>query len=445
MYFREKDGKLRRTAGAAPVPASHLLSKATLESLAPFVTGKKLKRGEITPRTTTSMASSRSHQYCACTGSAEDPCADLTPESDMVYPPENIKPAWYAKVIRGGSADRRRSNAAAERKPVHKKHFGSCGHTEKTSQFGKKRPVATGSAVPVLPESIKEAPPPPPPPVSRMGELYLREKLRKGLPENFALHDAITDLIQAQVAAELEGAVHGALGGVGEGAAESAPPHPPVLDIWATLKIDEWCHWHTNYETWDILVATFEHLDADGAFSGMTHYAFGKADHEVESGKDRPTALTTFQQFVIFSVVFKRFRGNGLIKHAPRMFGIHERTGQRYYVDWALAGGRFYNGQQHPATRSQAFAPTAAKTRGRLRLGGNGAIFMRGCTERWVNNPGRGELHSALYSSYKSHTTIKYLTISTGDSYLCRIPRPFCADNGAHDLAAAHKLLMVQK
>jgi hypothetical protein len=98
----------------------------------------------------------------------------------------------------------------------------------------------------------------------------------------------------------------------------------------------------------------------------------------------------------------------------------------------------FIVGQQPPASLAQAHAATAGKTRGNLSLGPNEAVFLGDCTERWVDDPGDGALHSVFYSEYKSHTTIKYLTISTGGSYLQHVPRPFvgaCTDNGAHSIA----------
>jgi hypothetical protein len=113
------------------------------------------------------------------------------------------------------------------------------------------------------------------------------------------------------------------------------------------------------------------------------------------------------------------------------------------YVTWTQAMGRFFDGQQPPASLAQAVLATSAKTTGNLGLGKNVAVFLGDCTERWITDPGDGALHSVFYSEYKSHTTIKYLTISTGSSYLQHIPRPFvgaCTDNGAHAIAGVAKL-----
>jgi hypothetical protein len=154
----------------------------------------------------------------------------------------------------------------------------------------------------------------------------------------------------------------------------------------------------------------------------MTQRRHGRADPEGDNKSRRPghsCTLTPFGQFRFFEVTFKHFCGDGLLRHAAYMFGIHEVTARRYYDSWVLATGRFFDGQQHPATMSKAFAATASSIRQSLCLGPKYVIFLGDCTERWTNDPQDGALHSALYSSYKSHTTIKYLPVQRGTRIYC--------------------------
>jgi hypothetical protein len=241
------------------------------------------------------------------------------------------------------------------------------------------------------------------------------------------------------------------------GRAQSGNLSPLVggANIWSLIKeSDDKCWYYTGEENFNLLELWFEYINADGLFDDLRLFRkdtlrlqSDKAEEvrDREHGKrGRRTALTPFQQCVFWRVTFKHFRGRGQIRHAGDLFGIEAWTADRLYVTWTQALGRFFDGQQPPASLAQACLATSEKTKGNLGFKDkNVAVMLGDCTERWVTDPGDGALHSVFYSEYKSHTTIKYLTISTGGSYLQHIPRPFvgaCTDNGAHAIAGVAKL-----
>jgi hypothetical protein len=116
----------------------------------------------------------------------------------------------------------------------------------------------------------------------------------------------------------------------------------------------------------------------------------------------------------------------------------------RLYTTWTIAVGRFFKGQFHPATRCQARDAVSAHAMSALGLTKGMCAYIGDCTERWVLDPDLGALHSALFSQYKGRTTIKYLVITTLDSYVSYMPRPAngaCTDNGLHIIAGVPKIL----
>ena len=77
--------------------------------------------------------------------------------------------------------------------------------------------------------------------------------------------------------------------------------------------------------------------------------------------------------------------------------------------------------------------PTSAQVGMNMPVGS--APYMGDATEVWVDDPCDAALHSALWSQYKQHTTLKYVVITTFDSYVSSISEAFCGgatDNGAH-------------
>jgi len=217
------------------------------------------------------------------------------------------------------------------------------------------------------------------------------------------------------------------------------------FDIMDAIKTnEESCRYYTSIDGWAELVLLWQYLDADKAFSTLTIDPRGPTASEIAPYRIQRRSLTPFEQFLFALVSFTRFRGRGQLFHCAQLFGLHPRTGHRYYEAWVLALGRFFEGQQHPATRAQSAAVVPKRSKGNLGLSGNTAGFIGDCTERWVDDPSDGALHSALYSQYKSHTTLKYLVITTLDSYQSLIPRPVCGgctDNGCHIVSGIYDIL----
>jgi hypothetical protein len=390
-------------------------------------------------------------------------CTEFLQNNDTkVHPPAGVAANWYRQIIQGGGAEGRRAAAAEAKRAVHINHFRAEDLETKTVQHGGKQHRARDGVVPKLERQLKqEAPPPPPPLVTKMEKAKILDSVRRyvkgAMTDDGLIEEIVEDLSEtAAMSGHIEAKSTKIVADFRVGADAAARKviarygrsGKTILEL---LQEPDSCQYYTSHEDFEVLEATWEYFDADGAFSSMTQRRHGRADPEGDNKSRRPghgCALTPFGQFCFFEVTFKHFRGDGLLRHAAYMFGIHEATARRYYDSWVLATGLFFDGQQHPATMSQAFAATASSTRQSLCLGPKEVIFLGDCTERWTNDPQDGALHSALYSSYKSHTTIKYLTVSTGDSYLSHIPRPFsgaCTDNGAHNLAGIHNLFCVPK
>jgi hypothetical protein len=452
--------RLTFVRGASPEPRPHLLAATVLKDLRQHVTGVKA------PPRKRSAASLKGPlvTLCPCSDTV-DPCTDFLLNNDMkVHPPRDVTSEWYKHIIQGGGGYARRAAAASEKRPVHINHFRKEDLVQKTVQHGRKQYRPKDGVLPKLERQLKhEAPSPPPPPVTKMHSARILNIVRQygqgGVSDATMIEEVAeaADIIASQSTAmeeKIRAATEAAVAASDIAAQAAADAVVTKFGrsgktIWELIQDPDKCFYYTNHEDFEILEATWDYMDADGAFSAMTLRKPGRSDPEGANKSRKPNqgfALTPFGQFCFFEVTFKHFRGEGLLQHAAHMFGIHLSTAHRYYESWVLATGRFFDGQQHPATLSQAFAATPASTRQNLCLGPKEVVFLGDCTERWTNDPQDGALHSVLYSSYKSHTTIKYLTVSTGDSYLSHVPRPFsgaCTDNGAHSLAGIHHLFCV--
>jgi hypothetical protein len=463
-----KRSRLSFVKGCSPEPHPHMLSPQVLANLRDHVTGERPPRR----RSDASLMKGGSH-YCPCTDTT-NPCTEfLNNNQNRVRPPKGVTSAWYRHIIEGSNAEARRGDAARETISVHANHFLKDDLTLRDVQFGKQQLTSKAGVVPRR-EGKLQPPPASPPQLSKKEKLMIRGKVRQ---HNLSANDAsgsaaaveeiaaeeIAVIVErhAKDATKIANEVAATAAAFAVGIAEAASANAraeAVIDrygrsgktIFELLEDADECFYYTNNESFEVLLAKWEYRDADGAFSTLTQRRSGRPEPEFENRgstiASNGCALTAFGQFCFHEVAFKHFRGDGLLRHASNLFGISVRTGRRYYDTWTLAVGRFYDGQQHPATLSQAQEATAMTTRANLGLQDDEVVFLGDCTERWVDDPQDGALHSVLYSAYKSHTTIKYLTISTGDSYLSHVPRPFsgaCTDNGAHNLAAIHKLFCV--
>jgi hypothetical protein len=373
---------------------------------------------------------------------------------ECVKPPRGASTKDICKWLEGVVLDSRERILIIDAgKGVHTSHFSQPSNYEVVKQaFGF---LAFNGTMAQRPTKARQVPAPSKRAkhgAGRMAELRTRGLVRAAAPNTTAVH-------AAQFAVKV--------------LRESAPPpvdwwdaeyvepelaaDPPIVEktkaaihnpsmvcksIWEQLENEDNCWWYTGEESFKLLQFMFAYINADGAFDTLRSFRKGRKARDRGQG-GAATKLTPFEQFVFWRVVFKRFRGRGQIRHGGYLFGLEPRTADRLYITWTQAMGRFFDGQQPPATLAQAYAATSAKTIGNLGLKRGEAVFLGDCTERWITDPGDGALHSVFYSEYKSHTTIKYLTISTGSSYLQHVPRPFvgaCTDNGAHAIAGVSKL-----
>lgn len=208
------------------------------------------------------------------------------------------------------------------------------------------------------------------------------------------------------------------------------------------------CLFYTGFYSFEELQAQFSYLNAAGAFDRLRMYR-SDVDQDGASGPlgrgGRARALPkAIDQYIFWLVVFRRFREPGMLEHAADLFRVSQKTAARYYDTWTIAVGRFFRGQFHPATRAQARDAASAHAMAALGLDAEMCAYIGDCTERGVFDPGDGALHSALFSQYKGRTTIKYLFISTLDSYISYAPKPAngaCTDNGLHIIAGVPDIL----
>ena len=82
---------------------------------------------------------------------------------------------------------------------------------------------------------------------------------------------------------------------------------------------------------------------------------------------------------MFFKVAYCRFRQGGLFKHCCHLFGIQPDTGRRIWDKWARGLGRFFEGQQWPASRQQAQRAMNAKARGMLNVDLKTAAYLGDC------------------------------------------------------------------
>ena len=107
------------------------------------------------------------------------------------------------------------------------------------------------------------------------------------------------------------------------------------------------CWWYTGEESFELLKLMFAYINADKAFDTITEYRKERANNSAKDKQKggRKSALTPFEQFVFWRVVFKRFRGRGQLHHGGNLFGLPARSADRLYITWTQAMGRFFDGK----------------------------------------------------------------------------------------------------
>ena len=419
-------------------------------------------------------------QYCPCTEGTEVCGEDIRGTGGSlfaVYPPKGTTPMlWYRNIIVGQSD---RKAAADSSTPVHRGHFTSDEYEATQAQYGRKRLIAKPDVVPrkrarmEVRQREMEA-------VAHATPLNVTLPQQRSIRASVAaeLHDQGFDVSPAALTVAVAATIRAA-GGLGilqnvDAAASAAVPQSPAVigPAWLVQSMtedDEWCMYMTGSESMAVVIARFEFLNADGVLDTMQLYrprrssaaepnaapatddggggsSSSSSDEDNSGGATSASRrrcgmnwkLTPYHRWIFYLVACRRLRGNGNLGVCARIFGLTVRTAHRYYESMTMVVGRMFEGLMHPASRSQARMGVPARTIAKLGLEGTEAGYVGDATERWTEDPSSGALHSALYSEYKSHTTLKYLVIMTMDSYISHMPPPFCGgctDNGAHIIA----------
>lgn len=460
-----------------------LTDEAVLPSAQPMMSADAADVLMATLPLATRKAMARGDMLCPCT-EGDNCTADMNIAGTKVFPPGPVTATWYANVAMG-STELARSLARAGA-AVHKNHFLSDDICKVTSAFGNIRQEARDGVRPrrladvrsdaaqraVAVDEVESL-------SSRFMNATLRaatsllNRLSGSKVEPQHLAQVIDECLVSDLGAAPRSSDSSAsparvdervVGEVDEDVSDTllqtvaSELRRHSFDVVKTVSSDNGlgsragsCRYYTGFDSFEELEAIYGYLNADGAFDTLRMYRTDVANDQDDDGaaapvrRGRPRALATPRdQFIFWLVMFRRFRGSGMIEHAADLFGISYSTALLVYTTWTIAVGRFFKGQFHPATRSQARDAAFAHALGTLGLTDCMCAFIGDCTERWIQDPDLGALHSALYSQYKSRTTIKYLVITTLDSYISYVPRPAngaCTDNGLHIIADVSKLL----
>ena len=207
--------------------------------------------------------------------------------------------------------------------------------------------------------------------------------------------------------------------------------------------------YYTREPSWEVLMALLALMNATGAFGRMrllqSKQASSKEGQNEKIKSGRPFVMPLLEdRFLIFMLVFTRFRKNML--HVANLFIISVDTVERIYETWVCATGIFFKHMMPMPTGEQLVAMTPARISTALELKPGTGVVIGDATETQVEDPGTTHpaQHSALFSDYKSNTTIKHLTACTGSSYMCFISGAFCGgctDTQAHVVTGLAGLL----
>jgi len=228
---------------------------------------------------------------------------------------------------------------------------------------------------------------------------------------------------------------------------EVAGGYDPGRWILSLLHNDEDdCYDYTGEPGFRSLVLSFEYFNAGGMMEKLKVHnrkvtESAGAEARVMNGRAK---LTPFEQYVFTRIAYRNLRGRGRLKFAADYFGISVKHGRKLYNTLVPAIGRFFKGQQHPATRMQAKLSAPARSVAKLGIKDNEAPYVGDCTERFCDDSHDGSVHSALYSSYKHHTTGKILVVETLSLYCSHAPPTFvgaATDNATHQKAGIPQML----
>jgi len=437
-----------------------------------------------------------SPELCPCTEG--DSCAEDLRGAIKVLPPLGVGSSWYAGIM-PWETWRNRNAAAVERRAVHPRHFRA-DHLDMTGPHGERVYTALDGVAPrpsavIRKENAVHATPAasdtePSKAAMRAaaGELGVSPKdleatlarhliavgsaplpesatsaqaPSRGSPEAVGSLDTPHVLLPGSTEAVDSSTCPKTLGGVSDDDDEDmlkrvvSALRKHKFDVVKAIAEDDPetadaqgpCAYYTGFSSFEELHATFLWINAAGAFDNLRMYRVGVSgdDDEVVGPRRNRVLSTPLDEFIFWLCCFRRFRGYGLLRCAGDLFGLRYKATLRFYTTWTIAMGKFFRGQFHPATRAQAQScvnPSAMKN---LNLNPDKqCAYIGDCTERGVADPSDGALHSALFSSYKGRTTVKYLVVTTLSTYISFVPpcaNGACSDNGLHVVSNVHTIL----
>ena len=205
----------------------------------------------------------------------------------------------------------------------------------------------------------------------------------------------------------------------------------------------DYCQIMTGEPSFAVLEAIWEWIDADKAFSTMhldriTHrkiqtvgtFNFAKmttAQLALEKNRvsrlvdeHKHSDLKPFEQFVLFMVLYHRGM-DGFVDTVALDFQISTPTARRYY-DAFTCGVSFFGQHMQPNPTCEemvnATPPEVSELINASAVQGTHGVVMADCTERKVQAPGLCAFFHFLFSAYKNRTTVKHLTVTSGNGLL---------------------------
>jgi hypothetical protein len=143
------------------------------------------------------------------------------------------------------------------------------------------------------------------------------------------------------------------------------------------------------------LEAGFAYFNADGVLDALRIESPSRKRKRAatpnKNPKLRPTMLSSFERYVLFRVVFANLRSEGRVALAADIFGVSADHARALYELHVRALGRFFQGQQHPATRKTCLPPT--RTYISLGISNDAAAIAGDCTEVSCDDPSDGAMH----------------------------------------------------
>jgi hypothetical protein len=363
------DGKLQVKTDASPQSCAHLLPKGTMKVLHTHVRVQDKRDRSKRKRSSTGGTIAERDHTCppAQTGGREQvrypyrcPCTlsscllFVKGSADAVLPPNVPAPQkknWLNNVVH---VEAERARVVKERLGVHVSHFNTTAeYTTATKRGGWTKHIGTPENKPKKAKVSVEVHTHKAHSAGRLAELKAMGLLRASRPKGYTVAEANRLAVQV-----LQQHTPWFEEERDEGAGEHLDPDDRTTEalytpsitgktIWELLQDNRECWWYTGEESFELLKLMFAYINADKAFDTITEYRKERANNSAKDKQKggRKSALTPFEQFVFWRVVFKRFRGRGQLHHGGNLFGLPARSADRLYITWTQAMGRFFDGK----------------------------------------------------------------------------------------------------